>query len=405
MAGKGEDREETGIRAAFARFTGKLLREPLVTAETLLMGVRTADGGMVWHGGDEEERNVLAAVMTHLERRSVILAMPAEPYGTMVEALGSAAPGVVYPKDFETRVFLTDLPVAKGDGVDDLCRALTGRRAAIVPGRGVITAVKGDLAMAYILYCAVCFACFVKFCGDLINPYEGGPARPLVWPALEQVMPVLRAAPPKLPPVKAGPFRGEAAVAACAEAGARTVQAGLVNAHFGNVSYRDGGVLFISGKGAPLDELSGRIIAVDLAVRGGAPSAVSTEYPTHRDIVLGTDYRAVLHGHPRFAVILSLACPERDRCDSRDHCHRFCPRDRSIGGVPVVSGEAGGGPLGLQRRVPPVITRCGGVIVHGHGVFTAGREDFREALALLGRIEGQCRQTVLSLLAERLRRA
>jgi ribulose-5-phosphate 4-epimerase/fuculose-1-phosphate aldolase len=52
----------------------------------------------------------------------------------------------------------------------------------------------------------------------------------------------------------------------------------------------------------------------------------------------------------------------------------------------------GTGRYGLCRTVPPVLQEHPGVIVHGHGVFTAGREDFREAFERLSAIENACRE-------------
>lgn len=353
---------------------------------------------MYWYGASDEARHVLAEVLTYLRRRAVIFGRPEQPYRTAVDALAAVSGEVVAPGDFETRIFLTDLPVANGFSVEALCRALSGRRAAIVPGWGVVAAAKESLEAAFVLYCAACFACFVKFFGDLLTLREGDRARAILREALEKVKPFLDMAPEDGTRLAAGPFRGERAMAACMEAGMHTVRAGLVDANFGNVSYRDGELLYISRRGAPLDELEGGIIPVDLTAEEGGSLQVSTEYPTHREIVLHTEYRAVLHGHPKFAVALSLACPERWRCEGRYTCHRFCPRERWIEGIPIVSGEAGGGAVGLHRTVPNVINRCGGVIAHGHGVFTAGKTDFREAFAVLQYIEGLCRRTVLCLI-------
>ncbi|MCX5827746.1 MAG: class II aldolase/adducin family protein, partial [Deltaproteobacteria bacterium] len=110
----------------------------------------------------------------------------------------------------------------------------------------------------------------------------------------------------------------------------------------------------------------------------------------HRLIARTTPYRAVLHGHPKFSVIMSMACGEED-CPDKDGCHRFCPRERWVQDIPVVSGEAGAGPFGLCNTVPKAVRDHGAAIVYGHGVFTAGAEDFNEALQRLRQIEKTCR--------------
>jgi ribulose-5-phosphate 4-epimerase/fuculose-1-phosphate aldolase len=90
-------------------------------------------------------------------------------------------------------------------------------------------------------------------------------------------------------------------------------------------------------------------------------------------------------------VILSLDCGRRD-CPERGFCHLRCPERRFAGGVPIVPGEIGTGRYGLCRTVPPVLQDHPGVIVHGHGVFTAGGEDFNGAFGALLAIEQICRR-------------
>jgi ribulose-5-phosphate 4-epimerase/fuculose-1-phosphate aldolase len=116
----------------------------------------------------------------------------------------------------------------------------------------------------------------------------------------------------------------------------------------------------------------------------------SSEFSAHRQIVLYTGRHTVLHGHPRFSVILSLDCDRRD-CPERGFCHLRCPGKRFAGEVPIVPGEIGTGRYGLCRTVPPVLQENPGVIVHGHGVFTAGGEDFNEAFGALLAIENASR--------------
>jgi ribulose-5-phosphate 4-epimerase/fuculose-1-phosphate aldolase len=79
-------------------------------------------------------------------------------------------------------------------------------------------------------------------------------------------------------------------------------------------------------------------------------------------------------------VILSLDCGRRD-CPERGFCHLRCPERRFAGGR-----------YGLCRTVPPVLQDHPGVIVHGHGVFTAGGEDFNGAFGALLAIEQICRR-------------
>jgi ribulose-5-phosphate 4-epimerase/fuculose-1-phosphate aldolase len=189
-----------------------------------------------------------------------------------------------------------------------------------------------------------------------------------------------------------GPFKTEEQIhAAMEEAGRLMVDCRLVDSNFGNISYFSDPVLYISRKGGALDELRGGIVSVPLGGLSTPPETASTEFPAHREIVLSTGNRAVLHGHPKFSVILSMDC-EKEDCEGRDSCHSRCPEKRLIGDVPVVAGEAGDGPFGLCHTVPPALQDHPGVIVYGHGLFTTGRDDFNEAFQRLVQIENTCRK-------------
>jgi hypothetical protein len=67
--------------------------------------------------------------------------------------------------------------------------------------------------------------------------------------------------------------------------------------------------------------------------------------------------------------------------------------------VPIVPGEVGTGPFGLCNTLPPALvgTKGGttgqrrGAIVYGHGLFTLGAVDFRDAFATLMDVEHFCR--------------
>jgi len=406
----------------FSLYTEKLIRADLAVAGTPLLGLAEAarDGNntgprqparapaaaaapaaggtatFVWNR-DDPLRAPLERAARRWERRAVLAARPPDPYGMIVRHLAAAPGGVIRPQDFETRVFLTDLPVWKTGREEDLAAALKKRRGAVTPDGTIIATAKGDLERAFVIYSAACFAVFVKFCADLLPSASGpGPARDR---AAGEILDYIRAyrapgggGPIAAPRLSRGPFTDEAAILrAMAAAGRTTVTAGLVNANFGNISYRRGDELFITRRGSALDDLDGRIVAVPLPGPSAADAAASIELPTHRRIVLETPCRAVLHGHPQFIVILSLDCRE-GACPHRGECHRFCPRTREIAGVPVVSGEAGAGPYGLDRTVPPAVRKAGAAIVHGHGIFTAAPDDFQAAFARLQQIETSCRE-------------
>jgi ribulose-5-phosphate 4-epimerase/fuculose-1-phosphate aldolase len=67
--------------------------------------------------------------------------------------------------------------------------------------------------------------------------------------------------------------------------------------------------------------------------------------------------------------------------------------------VPIVAGETGAG--GLARSVPAAIKESGVCIAYGHGVFSAGEKDFKDAFTRMAEAEDRCRQEYFRLLEER----
>jgi len=383
---------------SFSHYSEKLVRAGLAEAGAPLLGA--GEELYTWNREDPLT-GLLTKVGERLGRRAILYSPPAEPYHAMLLHLTETTDGgVIHPQGFETRIFLKDLPVLKDLSVPGLLTALKDRRCVIIPGGGVIATAKKDLETAFVIYSAACFAVFVKFFSDLLRRGQlSGPSRQ-DRTVLETVMDRLDPVPPVAagPVLSSGPWEDEAAIrAAIAAAGARTVSERLVDANFGNISYRRGEDLFITRKGSALDALTDRIIRVPLAGPADTDAIASTELPAHRLIARTAPYRAVLHGHPKFSVIMSMACGEAD-CPDKDGCYRFCPRERWLRDIPVVSGEAGAGPFGLCNTVPKAVRDHGAAIVYGHGVFTAGAEDFHEALQRLRQIEKTCKRLFFEMI-------
>jgi len=383
------------------KYDEKLVAAGLANAGAPLMGL--VDAETVWNR-PADEIPVLQKVFDQLSINSILFCPPAEPVATMMDYLAGGTGTAIYPKDTETRTFIHDLPVAADFTADAVIRALGRRKCLIIPGRGLVTCGSVSPEQAYVVFSSVCFALFVKFFSDILADARRGeltdPGREALTRVTEHLMPVQTTGAMDL---QQGPFADEGAIyRAMAEAGRLTVARGLVDSFFGNISYRHEDTIFISQTGSSLDELAGCIDPCLLDGSSCAAVTASSELSAHRDIMERTGKRAVLHGHPRFSVIMSMDCTESD-CDDRDNCHRHCRRQRDVGGVPVVSGEVGTGRYGLCRTVPPALEGSDGVIVYGHGVFTVGEYDFRDAFASLQRIEETCRreyfETLNALLA------
>ncbi len=197
---------------------------------------------------------------------------------------------------------------------------------------------------------------------------------------------------PAIPPtLMTGPFSSESQLyQAIIEAGKYTVDYGLVDSYFGNISYRMGETIYISQTGSSLDELAGCIDPCPMDGTSCAGVTASSELVAHSEIFLRTDNLAILHGHPKFSVILSMDCDVLD-CPNRKRCHIKCAEDRYVGDIPIVPGEVGTGPTGLNNTLPPAIKGRRGAIVWGHGLFTVAHDDFNEAFKHLLDIENMCR--------------
>jgi len=92
---------------------------------------------------------------------------------------------------------------------------------------------------------------------------------------------------------------------------------------FGNISAFDGSTIYISQTASSSTSSK----ATSYRSRDGSSTAgisASSELPAHKAIYLSTDYRTVLHGHPKFSVIMSMHCTE-EGCDIED-CTRNCDR-------------------------------------------------------------------------------
>jgi ribulose-5-phosphate 4-epimerase/fuculose-1-phosphate aldolase len=228
----------------------------------------------------------------------------------------------------------------------------------------------------------------VKFFGDYLQALRSNNLDTKFKDAFQNVINSLDP-PIKTQPLIRGPFTAAGdVVSAITEAGLATVHSRLVDSFFGNISYLCNNVLYISQTASSLDELEGNIDAVPLDGSSCTGITASSEYSAHRQIVNNTSYRAILHGHPKFSVILSLDC-QIDDCTLRGSCHTSCTQKRSVCGIPIVPGEIG---KGLAGTVPAAITQNPSVIVYGHGVFSAGKVDFNEPFRELAAAENICRE-------------
>jgi len=346
--------------------------------------------------GDEGLLPLGEAVLERLNVVSLVLADTPLPLLDLL--LGRVPTGVsaVVPQDTETRTFLHDIPLVRRDeySVENpqrLVEALGQRKGILVEGVGIMATGSVTIEQAYINYSSVFHALFVKLLLMLVQ--DRAPSQV----EIEKLHPLLDQLDHQLIPLQtdvllSGPLQEQARIlAALEQVGQRTVALKLVDSFFGNISCRLGNQMFISQTGASLDDLGGCIDRVPNDNSSTAGITASSELIAHRAIYEQTDAITILHGHPKFSVILSLICEETG-CKITD-CWKACNKVRFLDSVPVVAGEIGAG--GIARNIPPVIG--GGVaVVYGHGVFATGKIDFREPLAAMIHLENWCRREYLN---------
>jgi len=354
------------------------------------------DADLVWNREDAQTE-LLRPVFDRININSLLFAPPREPYASIIDFLSRRNEGGIAPEDCETRTFLHDIPIVGSLDPESLIEALKTRKAVIIRNHGILAYGWVSPEQAYILFSSVCFACLVKFFSDFLRDHLAGTADTEQRRVLDRALSFLDPLPRELDTeLERGPFRDKGQmIQAMDQAGKMVVRFGLVDSFFGNISYLYDNCLYISQTSSSLDELIGHIDPCPLDNSSCAGITASSELSAHRDILRKTGHVAVLHGHPKFSVIMSMDCPKRQSCDAAGECFRRCPERRDVRGYPIVPGEVGTGPFGLCRTVPPAIEEDRGVIVYGHGVFTTGASDFNQALRGLLDVERTCREEYL----------
>lgn len=389
------------------------------------------DDRIIWNDvepGQAGLRRTLEDVLQASGAGALALVRPAALYAELLDRLGIEALEAntplarLTPSDCETRTFLHDIPVCASARTDLLQQALADRKCCLVPGLGILALGGISLEQALVTVSSVCFAGFVLFCSQLWQKAHAtrdsdsfsrvSSQDKQTYARLRARLLRSRAQPPALPLLQAGPFQDAGqARAAMAEAGRAVVAYGLVDSSFGNVSCLPppgpGSVptLFISQTGSFLDELEEAIDPCPMDGSSTACMTASSELSAHEGTyAANTARQTILHGHPRFAVILSMLCrePDADRCAVRlaGECHVHCPRFRVLGvagaqDIPIVPGEVGTGPTGLCHTLPPALQDQDAAVVYGHGVFAVGTTDFRAPFRALYDIEAACERAFL----------
>lgn len=370
------------------KYVGKIVDQQLAEADQVLLGGLDAD--LSWSRKDPLSA-VLEKVFDGLNINSLLYSQPKEPYASIINYLVNNCDSAVFPKDSETRTFLHDLPIAQEFSTDAIIHFLKRRKSVLLPGGQVATFGTVSPEEAFVTFSSVCFACYVKFMSDCLEwVRKKGHLPNGAVPVLKRTLDFLAKPPLVVPKCIAGPLDNEEKLrAAICEAGKITVNHHLVDSHFGNVSALRNEILYISQSGSSLEELESCIDPCPLDGSSSAGITASSELTAHMRIYEKTNADVVLHGHPRFCAILSLDC-EVEGCVHEGSCHTRCDKKRFIEDIPIVPGEVGTGKFGLCNTVPNAMVGNRGVIVFGHGLFTACKTDFQTAVQDTFDIERMC---------------
>ena len=371
------------------KYTGKLIADRSACPEAIAFAAQ--DDILITSGAPELSR-LAGATLARLNALALVVARPSLPFADFLVDRAPAADTVIVPQDTETRTFLHDIPFLRQkdlaqDPAAEIARLLGNRKGVIVEGVGIVAVGAITVEQAFINYSSVFHSTFVKYLQDVLAdgfllPGEREAFQAFRGEWLRTLSADGLAFQDVLPETKGGILDEIETV------GRYTVERGLVDSFFGNISARVGELIYISQTAASLDELRGCIDPVPTDNSSTTGITASSELLAHRKIFEQTGARVILHGHPKFSVVMSMLCETRD-CPVKD-CWKDCPHVRLLGGTPVVAGEIGAG--GLAKRVPPVIGASGSAIVYGHGVFTLGREGYGEAFAAMVDVENFCRE-------------
>ena len=146
----------------------------------------------------------------------------------------------------------------------------------------------------------------------------------------------------------------------------KLVSYGLTGSRFGNVSIRTKDGFIIKRTGVMLDEINSSEDLIEVRMEPSeADRHASTETPSHRAIYEVSDARAIIHAHPKYAIVESLLCESRmEPLDSEGLPF--------LEYIPIVDGDPGTKKLadGLKKVFGEHGKKA--AINRGHGTFAAG---------------------------------
>jgi L-fuculose-phosphate aldolase len=142
--------------------------------------------------------------------------------------------------------------------------------------------------------------------------------------------------------------------------------AGLTSSHGGNLSVRVGNKIIIKRRGAQFGRLKpSDLVVTSLYGKDSGITRASTELIVHRAIYQKTSALAVVHCHPRTAIMLSLS---RDEIIPIDNEGSYLLRK-----IPVISVEYASGSPEMADAVSNALQGYKVIMQRGHGCFSIGQ--------------------------------
>ncbi len=156
----------------------------------------------------------------------------------------------------------------------------------------------------------------------------------------------------------------------------------LCSSHGGNISVRFGDRIIIKRRGAMLGNLKPHdLIETGLEKNDSGVALASTELIVHRAIYKATPALAVVHGHPRRAIAMSLS---RDEIIPIDNEGSYLLKK-----IPVVEVEFASGSPQMANTIADALKSYKIVMMRGHGSFSTG-QTLDEAFQWTDALEEAC---------------
>jgi len=167
--------------------------------------------------------------------------------------------------------------------------------------------------------------------------------------------------------------------------GKKCVDEGMTTSFFGNISFLQGDLLYITASGAMLDNLGRNdILQINAGKESSADKSASSELCVHRKIYEKTSFKSIIHAHSMYTVILAKYMSQLSF--QLDEVLPF------LDCVPVVEGKSGS--LQLAEKVAEAAEKSCLVVVKEHGVFALA-SSLRQAYIRISALEYVSKKTVL----------